>query len=174
MDPRPVPSSRHESAATIRGSSQEVRSWLAVGVGTSLAIAVDMTRLQALITSATLLAVVGVAGYSDAAPKKPKKPKEPKPAPAQVEEAAVFDKNAAASVLSSIDLSKCKSTNAPRGEGHIMVKFVPAGSATEATVDRGPLVGTPVARCIAKEFKKAKVPAFQGEVVQVGKSFRFE
>ncbi len=134
-----------------------------------------MTRLQSLIASATLLAVVGVAGYAGAAPKKPKKPsKEPKPAPVQVDEAAVFDKNAAASVLSSIDLSKCKSTNAPRGEGHIMVKFLPAGSATEATVDRGPLVGTPVAKCIAKEFKKAKVPAFAGDVVQVGKSFRFE
>lgn len=143
--------------------------------GTSLATAMIMSRLQALIASAMLLAVVGVAGSSDAAPKKPKRPaKEPKPAPVQVDEAAVFDKNAAASVLSSIDLSKCKSTNAPRGEGHIMVKFVPAGSASEATVDRGPLVGTPVAKCIAKEFKKAKVPAFQGEGVQVGKSFRFE
>lgn len=148
---------------------------LAIIDGTSLASGMHMTRLQALIASAMLLAVVGVAGSSDAAPKKPKRPaKEPKPAPVQVDEAAVFDKNAAASVLSSIDLSKCKSTNAPRGEGHIMVKFLPAGSATEATVDRGPLVGTPVAKCIAKEFKKAKVPAFQGEVVQVGKSFRFE
>jgi len=46
---------------------------------------------------------------------------------------------------------KCKSTNAPRGEGHITVKFMPAGSAAEAVV-----------------------PAFKGEVVQVGKSFRFE
>lgn len=148
---------------------------LAIKGGTSLATARTMNRLQALIASAMLLAVVGVAGSSDAAPKKPKRPaKEPKPAPVQVDESAVFDKNAAASVLSSIDLSKCKSTNAPRGEGHIMVKFLPAGSATEATVDRGPLVGTPVAKCIAKEFKKAKVPAFQGEVVQVGKSFRFE
>jgi len=133
-----------------------------------------MTRLQAMLTSAVLLAVVTVAGGSDAAPKKPKGPKPPKPAPVQVEEATPFDKQAASDVLSSIDLVKCKSTNAPRGEGHIVVKFTPAGSATEATVDKGPLVGTPVAKCIAKEFKKAKIPAFKGEIVQVGKLFRFE
>jgi hypothetical protein len=135
-----------------------------------------MSRVRALLTSATLLVVVFSAGASDAAPKKPKKKpaKDPKPPPAQVEEAAPFDKTTAASVLSSIDLSKCKSTNAPRGEGHIMVKFTPQGSASEALVDRGPLVGTPVGKCIAKEFKKAKVPAFTGDIVQVGKSFTFE
>jgi hypothetical protein len=135
-----------------------------------------MTRLQALLSSATLLAVAFAAGYSDAAPKKPKKKptKDPKPVPVQVEEAAPFDKTTAASVLASIDLSKCKTTASPSGEGHIMVRFEPAGSATEALVDKGPLVGTPVGKCVAKEFKKAKVPAFSGEVVQVGKSFKFE
>jgi hypothetical protein len=137
-----------------------------------------MTRLQALLTSASLLAVVTMAGGSWAGPKKPKGPKPtpaPAPAPVVTEEAgAAFDRQAAASVLSSVDLVKCKSTNAPRGEGHITVKFTPAGSATEAVVDKGPMMNTPVAKCIAKEFKKAKVPAFKGDVVQVGKSFRFE
>src|SRR4051812_37369026 len=138
-----------------------------------------MTRLQALLTSTSLLAVVFVAGGSWAGPKKPKTPKPapaPAPAPAPVSEEgdAPFDRQAAASVLSSVDLVKCKSTNAPRGEGHIVVKFTPAGSATEAVVDKGPMMNTPVAKCIAKEFKKAKVPAFKGDVVQVGKSFRFE
>ncbi len=128
-----------------------------------------MTRSKALLTSAVLLAVVAITGTSDAGPKKPKAPK-----PVATEEAAPFDKTAAASVLASIDLTKCKSTNAPRGEGHIMVKFTPAGTATEAVVDKGPWLGTPVAKCIGKEFKKAKVPAFSGDVVQVGKSFRFE
>lgn len=131
-----------------------------------------MTRLQALLTSAALLAVVTVVGGSEAAPKKPKPPK--KPAPVAADDATPFDKQAAASVLSAVDLLKCKSTNAPRGDGHIVVKFTPAGTAADAIVDKGPLVGTPVAKCIAKEFKKAKVPAFKGEVVQVGKSFRFE
>lgn len=131
-----------------------------------------MTRLSALFTSAAFLAVLTVAGGSDAAPKKPKAPKRPEPV--ATEDASPFDKQAAASALSSIDLVKCKSTNAPRGEGHIVVKFTPAGTASEAVVDKGPMVGTPVAKCIAKEFKKAKVPAFKGDMVQVGKSFRFE
>lgn len=137
--------------------------------GTGLATAMVMIRSKALLTSALLLAVVTVAGTSDAGPKKPKSPKPP-----TTEDAAPFDKAAAANALSSIDLVKCKSTNAPRGDGHIMVKFQPAGTATEAVVDKGPWVGTPVAKCIAKEFKKAKIPAFAGDVVQVGKSFRFE
>jgi hypothetical protein len=136
-----------------------------------------MTGLHALLTSAVLLAVVTVTGAADAGPKKPKGPKKPAPVPVQPaapEEATPFDKQAAASVLSSVDLEKCKSTNAPRGEGHIMVKFTPAGRATAAVVDKGPMVGTPSAKCIAKEFKKATIPAFSGETVQVGKSFRFE
>jgi hypothetical protein len=126
-------------------------------------------RLKSWLTSSTVfLAVVAITSGSAAAPKKPKGPK-----PATTEETP-FDKQAAASALSSVDLLKCKSTNAPRGEGHVMVKFTPLGSAAEALVDKGPLVGTPVAKCIAKEFKKAKVPAFTGEPIQVGKSFRFE
>jgi hypothetical protein len=128
-----------------------------------------MLRLQSWLTSSALVvAVVVVAGAASAAPRKPK---EPKPA---AQEVIAFDKLAAASALSSVDLLKCKSTNAPRGDGHVLVTFTPGGTATDAVVDKGPLVGTPVARCIAKEFKKAKVPAFRGEVVQVGKSFRFD
>jgi hypothetical protein len=128
-----------------------------------------MTRLQALLTMGVFFASISIAGGSDAAPKKPKPPK-----PAPVSASEEFDKQAASSALSSVDLGKCKSTNAPRGEGHVSVKFAPEGSATEALVDKGPLMGTPVAKCIAKEFKKTKVPAFKGDVVQVGKMFRFE
>ena len=131
-----------------------------------------MTRVQALLMSASLLAAAAVAGDSWAGPKKPKAPK-PAP-PTSTEEAATFDRQAASSALSSVDLVKCKSTNAPRGDGHITVKFMPGGSAAEAVVDKGPMMGTPAAKCIAKEFNKTKVPAFKGDVVQVGKSFRFE
>ncbi len=135
-----------------------------------------MTRLQALLTLASLLTSVTVVGDGWAGPRKPKAPKPTSvPAPASTtDDAATFDRQAASAALSSVDLVKCKSTNAPRGEGHITVKFMPAGSAAEAVVDKGPMMGTPVAKCIATQFKKAKVPAFKGEVVQVGKSFRFE
>ena len=85
-----------------------------------------------------------------------------------------FDKNAAAAVLGSVDLGKCRATNAPKGEGHVTVTFKPEGVAQDAIVDKGPMVGTPVAKCIAGKYKQVKVPAFKGTPVQVGKLFRFE
>jgi hypothetical protein len=126
-----------------------------------------MTRIHVLVASALLLSAATVVTGSYAGPKKPKTPS---PSPADTP----FDKQAASSVLSSVDLGKCKSTNAPRGEGHVSVKFMPAGGAADAIVDKGPFMGTPTAKCIAKEFKKAKVPAFSGDTVQVGKTFKFE
>lgn len=130
-----------------------------------------MMGSKALLKSVLLLAIVTIAGSAGAGPKKPKAPKDPKPV---ATEEIPFDKAGASKALGSVDLVKCKSTNAPRGEGHITVKFAPAGNAAEAVVDKGPWLGTPVGKCIAKEFKKAKVPAFTGDVVQVGKSFRFD
>ena len=85
-----------------------------------------------------------------------------------------FDKNAVSAVLSSVDLSKCRATNAPRGEGHVTVIYVSNGAAKEAKVDQGPLVGTPVAKCIARKYKETKIPAFKGDTLQVGKIFKFE
>lgn len=85
-----------------------------------------------------------------------------------------FDRSAAASALSSVDLAKCKATNAKRGEGHVTVTFAPEGSVSAAVVDKGPMAGTPVAKCIQGQYKKAKVPAFKGEPVAVGKTFRLD
>lgn len=86
-----------------------------------------------------------------------------------------FSKEAAASALSSVDLSKCKTKNGPTGEGHVTVTFAPkSGSAKTAVVDDGPLVGTKAEKCIAREYKRAKVPAFKGDPVSVGKKFKLE
>lgn len=90
------------------------------------------------------------------------------------DEPSGFDRAAAASALGAIDLARCKAPNAKRGEGHVTVTFAPAGTASAATVDRGPMAGTPVAKCIQEKFAKAKVPAFRGDAVSVGKTFRFE
>ena len=117
------------------------------------------------------VAVLATSVGSSAAPKKPKKPTNTAPAK---EEGTPFDKGAASNALSSVALDKCKTTNAKRGDGHVTVKFEPTGDVAEATVDRGPMTGTPVATCIAKAYKKAKVPAFTGDAVVVGKSFKFE
>jgi hypothetical protein len=119
-----------------------------------------------------VLGVIVTTGSAAAAPKKG--PKKPDPAPPPVDESAVFDRTAASSAITAADLTKCRATNAARGEGHVTVTFAPGGNASAATVDKGPWLGTPVAKCLAKEFKKAKVPAFKGDPVTVGKTFKFE
>lgn len=120
-----------------------------------------MSRMPTFLSLAALLATVAITDASSASPSD--------------DSGSGFDRVAATSVLSSVDLAKCKKGNVKRGEGHVMVRFAPGGAATEATVDRGPMLGTPAARCIAKEFKKqAKVPAFKGSPVQVGKIFQFD
>lgn len=135
-----------------------------------------MTRRPHVVLALGALAFAFVAGSAEDASAKPKrKPSTHKPAPAPPKEAAAaFDREAAAQAVSSVDLQKCRATNAEKGEGHVMITFAPAGAATSATIDKGPWIGTPVAKCIAGQFKKAKVPAFAGEPVTVGKTFRFE
>jgi hypothetical protein len=93
--------------------------------------------------------------------------KKPDPGPA-------FDTSAAANALRQVDLVKCKIAGGPRGEGHVSVTFVPDGTTSTVEVDRGPFVGSPVQRCIVALYKPAKVPAFKGEPVKVGKTFRID
>lgn len=125
-----------------------------------------------------ILAIAATAFGSSAGPKKPKKKPKDTAASAPVDppkDAEPFNRDAAVSVLTSVDLGKCKTPNAARGEGHIAVRFSPNGAAVEASVDKGPMIGTPAAKCIANQFKKqAKVPAFTGDPVLVGKLFKFE
>jgi hypothetical protein len=85
-----------------------------------------------------------------------------------------FDRGAAASALSAVDVQACKRAKGPTGEGHVVVTFGSSGAATTAAVDKAPYAGTPVGQCIAKKFKKAKVPAFQGQPVTVGKTFKID
>jgi hypothetical protein len=116
-------------------------------------------------------ALVGVVN-AEAAPKKRKKaPADP---PKTEEVTAEFDKAAAVTAITEVDLSKCKTTNVAKGEGHVMITFAPSGNAQNAVVDKGPWVGTPAAKCMAKVFKKVKVPAFKGEPITVGKVFHLE
>lgn len=135
-----------------------------------------MSRRASLVFALGALALAAVSGATpaDAAPKKKaKKPPAAAPAPPPPP-APAFDREAAAQAIGSVDLQKCRATNAEKGEGHVMITFTPAGAASSATIDKGPWVGTPVAKCFAGQFKKAKIPAFSGEPVTVGKSFRFE
>lgn len=147
--------------------------------GTPLATAGLMVRARHFLSLGILLTVAATALGSSAAPKKPKKkPAEtaaPAPKDPPKDNLEPFNRDAAVSVLTSVDLAKCKTPNAARGEGHIAVRFAPSGSALDASVDKGPMMNTPAAKCIATQFKKqAKVPAFAGDAVLVGKLFKFE
>ncbi len=93
--------------------------------------------------------------------------KKPEPGP-------VFDKGAASNALKSVELVKCKIAGGPRGEGHVFVTFGTDGGTSDVQVDRGPFVKSPVERCITTQFRSAHVPAFKGEPVKVGKTFRID
>ena len=135
-----------------------------------------MNRL-AMLTSLGLIAIVGTVTVSaDAQPRKKKPAKvEPTEKVQKVEEAgAELDRQAAATAIAEVSLARCKATNAAKGEGHVMITFGRDGVAQTAKIDKGPWVGTPVAKCMAKEFKKVKIPAFKGDAVTLGKSFQFD
>ncbi len=82
-----------------------------------------------------------------------------------------FDRAAAARVLSSVDLSQCKRPNGDLGSGHVTVTFEPSGTASAANVDTSAFAGTTAGRCIAQSYRGAKVPAFSGSAITVGKTF---
>jgi hypothetical protein len=136
------------------------------------------TRFLFSIGALAALAFIGSVDSAAAAPKKkPSVKPAPAPAPAPKDSAAsgaTFDKDAAASAIGSADLTKCRATNAEKGEGHVTITFAPAGTASKAIIDKGPWVGTPVAKCLASQFKKTTIPAFGGDAVTVGKSFKFD
>ena len=135
-----------------------------------------MIRLRAWILLGLVASSV-VVTTAEAAPKK-KKPvtRAAHASVAKTEEPAIadFDKSAAVTAIAEVNLQKCKATNTARGEGHVMITFSTTGAVQDVKIDKGPWLGTPVAKCMAKEFKKAKVPAFKGDTVTVGKTFRFE
>jgi hypothetical protein len=157
--------------------------------GTWLALRRPMLRSRPWVIAGVLVGVAAMMASGDAMAKKKKKaapaaaaapaPKAPvqvaAAVPAAKEEASPdFDRTAASSAIVGVDLQRCKATNAAKGEGHVTITFTPAGAVQSVVVDKGPWVNTPVAKCMTKEFKKAKVPAFRGEPVTVGKSFKFE
>lgn len=116
-----------------------------------------------LMPTSVLIALIAFAATAEAQPKK--KAAEPS--------TAEFDKTAAVTAITEANIAKCKATNAAKGEGHVTITFATSGDASDVKIDKGPWLGTPVAKCMTKEFKKAKVPAFKGDAVTVGKTFKF-
>lgn len=99
------------------------------------------------------------------------KPETPKPSSGGGGKA--FDVGAAKSALAAAagQVSSCKSGDGPTGAGKVQVTFAPSGRVTNARVISGPFGGTTVGGCVARTFRGAKVPAFDGDPVTVAKSF---
>lgn len=94
-------------------------------------------------------------------------------------DASSFDREAANQALSSVNLQVCKPKGkkakaVPTGEGHVIVTYSPNGKADYANVDSGPFAGTPTATCIESQYKRTRVPPFDGTPISVGKKFKFE
>ena len=85
-----------------------------------------------------------------------------------------FARAAAAQALQAVSIGQCKQKKGPKGSGHVVVRFRPSGTAEAAKTDTAPFAGTKVGSCIERAYKKARVPAFEGEAVTVGKKFVLE
>ena len=90
-----------------------------------------------------------------------------------------FDRDAAVTALSAVNVQTCKprgnkAKGAPSGDGHVIVTFAPSGAAEAAFVDRAPFQGTAVGKCIEGQYRRARVPAFGGPAINVGKNFRVD
>jgi len=85
---------------------------------------------------------------------------------------AAFHRGCAANSINAVDAQVCAREGLPRGEGHLFVWFEPSGRVSKVEIDRGPFSGTEVGACLEAQYGKARIPAFPGPAVRVGKSVR--
>ncbi len=79
-----------------------------------------------------------------------------------------FNPGAVTAAFAKLDLKPCGF----HGAGHVKVTFDPSGVVTKAEVDEpASAAKTPAAACVAKAFATARVSAFDGAPVTLGKSF---
>lgn len=64
----------------------------------------------------------------------------------------------------------CLAAGEPAGLARVNVTFAPSGNVTVASVVGPPFAGTPTGGCIARAFRSAQVPPFDGKNVTVGKT----
>lgn len=97
----------------------------------------------------------------------------PAPAPAAKPAGPAFNVAAAKAALNSAaaGAAGCRAPAGPNGTGKVQVTFAPSGNVTSALIVSGPFGGTPVGSCVARTFRAAKVPAFDGSPMTVSKSF---
>jgi hypothetical protein len=82
-----------------------------------------------------------------------------------------LDLVAIADVLDGVAVTECKLEGGPTGRGHVTVTVLPNGGIAAVDVDAPPFSGTSVGECVARQYKRVRVPKYVGPVTRVGKSF---
>ena len=84
----------------------------------------------------------------------------------------LFNAAGAAAALGKIDVNACRNAGGFHGAGHIKVTFEPAGTVSKAEIDTpATAANTSAGACVVKAFMAARVGAYEGSPVTVGKSF---
>jgi len=122
--------------------------------------------------TATTAKPIAVAPHPTAAPKKPDDLETLLNAgkPSATSDTSAFDRGAAASALTGVNVQSCAKPDGPTGSGRVKITFAPSGMVTSATTDP-PYEGTAVGGCIAGKYRSIHVPPFSGAPVTVSKSF---
>jgi hypothetical protein len=66
--------------------------------------------------------------------------------------------------------SSCRKPDDPTGVAVVTITFSPSGRVTSANIAGPPFAGTPTGGCIASTLRRARVPAFEGDMVTVKKT----
>jgi hypothetical protein len=83
-----------------------------------------------------------------------------------------FNAEAARSALAGAvaQAGSCRKPGDPTGVAAVTITFSPSGRVTSATIAGPPFAGTPTGGCIAATLRRARVPAFEGDMVTVRKT----
>jgi hypothetical protein len=137
------------------------------------------TRVTAASTSKSGSAPVPT-GASSAGPK----PGSSAPAPGATEAPAEpraaaegpFNADAARTALAAAvaQASSCRKPGDPSGVAAVTITFSPSGRVTSANIAGPPFAGTPTGGCIAATLRRARVPAFTGDMVTVRKTVEIQ
>ena len=86
--------------------------------------------------------------------------------------AASFSRSAAGAALTAAagQAAGCKKEGDPAGIAKVSITFAPSGRVTNSQVVGGPYIGSAAGGCIARAFRGAQVPAFDGDPVTVQKA----
>jgi hypothetical protein len=168
-DPAPTPA---EPSATVAAPPPSARSETVTPAGTPAGTSAT-PRAPAAKGDPTSASGAETPTPASTAPA-PGTPEPEAPAPAKAE--GPFNADAARAALASAvtQASGCRKPGDPSGVAAVTITFSPSGRVTSATISGPPFAGTPTGGCIASTLRRARVPAFEGDMVTVRKTVEIQ